>query len=87
MREPQDEEDTSLMEGSQFEDKVGPLALGEAWQRHISCLRCSGVMARASSSLVEVPVGCSDRHQETVLSCQTYPSQNPSHELGAIFCH
>lgn len=75
MKDPQDEEGSSLMEGSQSEDKAGPLTLGEAWQRHISCLRCSGVMARASSSPVEVPVGCSDRHQEAVLSCQTYQEQ------------
>lgn len=71
MKDPQGKEDTSLMEVSQSEDKAGLLASGEAWQRHISCLRCPDVMARALPSLVEVPVARSDRHQETVLSCQT----------------
>lgn len=75
MKDLQVKEETSLMEGSQSDGKAGPLTLGEAWQRHISCLRCPDEMA----SLVEVPVGCSDRCQEAVTSSQTL--------TGAKFCH
>lgn len=69
VKDLQDKEETSLMEGSQSDGKAEPLTLGEAWQRHISCLRCPDGMA----SLVEVPVGCRDRCQEAMMSRQTYP--------------
>lgn len=82
MKDLEDKEETSLMEGSQSDGKAGPLTLGEAWQRHISCLRCPDEMA----SLVEVPVGCRDRCQEAMTSSQTYPprTQEKSQDRGKV---
>lgn len=75
MKDLEDKEETSLMEGSQSDGK-------EAWQRHISCLRCPDEMA----SLVEVPVGCRDRCQEAMTSSQTYPprTQEKSQDRGEV---